>query len=208
MPALRLCTRLCALVLALSVTSACGGASDAPPVAPAPAPASAPASPERAGAWSKFHSKRFQLSLGFPSGKTWNVDDHTAAALVAHSSALHARMRVAAFYEPQNQNRAMCTERAVGHDFVDELTEPFVERTEVHPSDYDGEWTVAVRKDARDPNALRGTITWIGAKYKRCVAVEYVITKSARDERELGEHLGEVRAGLEKTLTFDADRVH
>ena len=196
------------LALAVSISLlACGG-SDPAPVSASPASAAPPAQAPAASAWSKFHSKRFQLSLGFPSGKTWNVDDHTNPALTAKSDVLRARARVAAFYETQNQNRAMCTERAIAHGFIEEVPEPWVERTEVHPSDFDGEWTVAVRKDPRDPNALRGTITWVGAKYKRCVALEYVVTQAAREERELGEHLGEVRAGLERTLAFDADRVH
>lgn len=99
----------------------------------------------------------------------------------------------------------MCTERAKALGYIRGAEPPFVEQTEVHPSDYDGEWTVAVR---RDGDALFGTIMWVGAKYKRCIAIEYVAERTTREERELAEHLGEVRGGLERWLVLDPERVH
>ena len=97
--------------------AACGGASQ--PAAEAPPASSAVAPPSKTfdgAGWASFHSKRFELSLRFPDGPAWKIDDHRSPWLRATHEGTRSKIALRAWREEENVTRAACYPRARGWD--------------------------------------------------------------------------------------------
>lgn len=115
----------------MGVLIAAGAALGCSPTAPAK-----PAAPPPAAAvqlldtsWGDFNSKRYQLTVPFPDGKTWRIDDHSSEWLEAtHPSNTLFRARV--WFEHDRVTRQACEKRVrfwvpdlptpTGSDVIDE----------------------------------------------------------------------------------------
>lgn len=106
-----------AIAASLTAIAACGGAQEY--VAEAPAAASATAPPSKSfdgGGWAPFHSKRFELSLRFPDGPAWKIDDHRSPWLRATHDGTRSKISLRAWREEENVTRAGCYAKARGWD--------------------------------------------------------------------------------------------
>src|SRR5207253_11167008 len=81
------------------------GATNAPPPRP-------PQFATDDAGWGRFHSKRFQLSIPLPDGKTWKIDDHSKPELVATHAPTSSRVTVITTTEEELVNRKHCETRA------------------------------------------------------------------------------------------------
>jgi hypothetical protein len=96
------------------VAAACGasaGPSGPPPQAP-PASSADPASGFEGTRWGRFHSVRFELSLEFPDGARWRIDDHKTPWLLASHEASRSELYLRAWSEERPVTRQACYEKA------------------------------------------------------------------------------------------------
>jgi hypothetical protein len=106
-----------AIAASFAVIAACGGAQEH--VAEAPPAASATAAPSKSfdgGGWASFHSKRFELSLRFPDGPAWKIDDHRSPWLRATHDGTRSTIALRTWREEENVTRAACYAKARGWD--------------------------------------------------------------------------------------------
>lgn len=196
------------LILA-ALLAGCSGAPAARDDAKAPAsePAAAPRPPQFAtddAGWGRFHSKRFQLSFPLPDGKTWKIDDHSRAELVAVHATTSSRVTVRATHEEDLMNRHRCEARARELAFVPNGTLTTVEDdVTVGPEAYDSRIWVALDA-ARPGGAVEGHVFLFGAFLRRCLLVHVsTVVPSAKDEDVLSARLAIARARIVGGLTLD-----
>jgi hypothetical protein len=105
-----------AAVASFVLLTACGSASQ--PGAPAaPASSASPASTSFDGmGWATFHSKRFELSLRFPDGPAWKIDDHRSPWLRATHEGTQSKILLRTWREDENVTRGGCYARARAWD--------------------------------------------------------------------------------------------
>jgi len=62
--------------------------------------------------WARFRSKRFELSIAFPEGKSWRIDDHGSPWLTARHPATGTLVRARIWHEASIVNGSACERRA------------------------------------------------------------------------------------------------
>jgi len=154
--------------------------------------------------WGRFHSKRFQLSIPLPDGKTWKIDDHSKPELVATHVPTSSRVTVLTTNEEELVNRKRCETRAreLGIVPIGDLT-TVDDEAMVGPEAYDSRVWVAL--DAGRPGgAVDGHVFLFGAFLRRCLVVHVTTTvPSAKDEDVLSSRLAIARARMIKGITLD-----
>ena len=196
------------------ILAACGD----PPVTKAPsqvagtdAPSSAAGRPPQYatddGAWGKFHSKRFQLTVPLPDGRAWKIDDHRSPELVAVHPPTSSRLTVLATQEEELMNRHRCEERARARGWVSSSALTTVEdQVHVGPDAYDSRVWVAI--DAmQEGGGVEGHVYLFGAFLRRCLLVHLSTSvPSARDDEVLASRLAIGSARIVKAITLDPPR--
>lgn len=159
------------------------------------------------GAWGKFHSKRFQLTVPLPDGRAWKIDDHRAPELVALHPATGSRLVVLATQEEELMNRQRCEDRARARGWVAKSTLTTVEdRVHVGPDAYDSRVWVAIDA-AKEGGGLEGHVYLFGAFLRRCLLVHLSTTvPSATDQEVLASRLAVGAARIVKAITLDPPR--
>jgi hypothetical protein len=196
---------------------ACGGeprsvkaASSSASVADAGGAPSAPRPPEYASdeaAWGKFHSKRFQLTVPLPDGRTWKIDDHRLPELVAVHAPTSSRLTVLATHEEDLMNRQRCEDRARARGWVASRTLTTVDdQVHVGPDAYDSRVWVAIDA-ARPGGGLEGHVYLFGAFLRRCLLIHLTTSvPSANDEAVLASRLAVGTTRIVKAVALDPPR--
>ena len=178
------------------VAAACGP--HGPPATPTP-PVASSASPEPTelldAAWAKFSSKRFDLRMPFPDGKSWRIDDHGSPWLSASHPGSSSSARVRVWRESELASRDRCEKRARawapdlpifdGARIVDDRTLPAVPAP-----GFDTRVVVGIAKPAGS-DTIDGFVVAFGASNKKCFA--YVMQTRARGAgaaERTGDRLG------------------
>ncbi|MBK6693000.1 MAG: hypothetical protein IPG50_12490 [Myxococcales bacterium] len=189
------------LSLLLLIAAGCGAS-------PGPVPASGKpgdASARGADAWGTFHSTRFGLTLRLPGGREWRIDDRSKAELVALHPTTNAKLVALRWYEADVQTRAGCEAKARDRRLVPPASAVAVDETAgIRPGGDDVRTWVALEPGATPEAPIRGHVTLVAARLKRCVAVHYETTvPSAKHDQELSLRLATLREGTLERLTID-----
>lgn len=201
---------LARLVVSGLLLAACGdGAAKPPPKAPdlVTKPAHPPGFD--AATWGTFHSKRFNVSVQLPDGKSWKIDDHKTADMVATHAATSSQLTIRAEYEAGLMNRARCEERAValGVEPADAATRFTTVEDEawVGPESYDSRVWVAVEAGRPDGGVV-GHVFLFGSSVKRCLLLHFTTQVPAKEEELLATRLAIAEERIVKAIKLDATR--
>jgi hypothetical protein len=213
---------LLALVLAGCGDGAARGAP--PPTRPAATSGAIDYPPPRDGAWGKFHSKRFQLTIPLPDGRGWKIDDHSQPELEAVHAPTDARLRVLATQEEELMNRDRCEARARELGWVPEHRAPRRRRADAPPPEAQPTLTTVEDKIETGPEAydsrvwvaidpgngdgpVEGHVFLFGAFLRRCLLVDYATrVPSPKDEAVLASRLAIAGARIVRGIAIDPPR--
>lgn len=162
----------------------------AAPAAPGP-PRAGEFAPDR---WGRYHSKRFQLSLPLPDGKSWRIDDRSRPALEAIHPGTSSHLWLVQTREDELMNRHRCAARAEALGYVPARPLTTVEESVITgPAAYDSRIWIAI--DVAD--GLEGHAFLFGSFLRQCLIV-HIVTKvpSAKDEAVLSARLAVLETGV------------
>ena len=203
--------------LAACLSLACGPSSSVTTAPSRPVGADPPTSTSGAGrppeytsddgSWGKFHSKRFQVTVPLPDGRTWKIDDHRAPELVAVHPPTSSRLVLLATQEEELVNRQRCEERARARGWIAKSTLTTVEdQVHVGPGAYDSRVWVAIDA-AKEGGGVEGHVYLFGAFLRRCLLVHLATSvPSATDQEVLASRLAVGNARIVKAITLDPPR--
>ena len=156
------------------------------------------------GAWGKFHSRRFQLTVPLPEGRAWKIDDHRQPTLVAVHPPTSSRLSILTTQEPALMNRQRCEERARSSGWVPSRPLMTVEdQVHVGPEAYDSRVWVAL-DPARADGGIEGHVFLFGAFLRTCLLVHLsTLVTSSRDEEVLASRLALASARIIKGIQLD-----
>ncbi|MET0595642.1 MAG: hypothetical protein ABW133_23295 [Polyangiaceae bacterium] len=186
--------------------AACGGAPG--PVAEAPPAASvAPASSKSfdGAGWATFHSKRFELSLRFPDGPAWKIDDHRSPWLRATHDGTRSKIALRAWREEENVTRAACYARARGWDpNLPDLDRARLLEDDARPVDGQPARVVVGLDGVAEGASIGGFVLAIVGDVRRCLLVAYQ-TEAAGPaaEGDVADRLAIVAERLLATIKLD-----
>jgi hypothetical protein len=195
-------------IAALAFAAGCAGASAPPATSGSSAGAGAAPAPVAFddAHWGKFHSTRFELSLGLPDGHAWRIDDHRSPWLVATHAATESTMRVRAWSESELASNDRCLATARSWDAsIPELDRdrPVDDRVvPVRGSDIGARLVAGIRPDVS--GAVGGWVVLVGASVRRCLLVVYTTRAAGTGvEQAIGDRLATIAQGLATTLALD-----
>jgi hypothetical protein len=174
-----------------------------------PTPASSSANKPREyseedGAWAKFHSKRFQITIPLPDGKAWKIDDHKAPELVATHATTESELHVLATNEEDLMNRQRCEERAKKLGWLPAKEGALSTMTDdvyVSQDGYDTRLWVALEA-ARPGGGVQGHIFMFGAYIRKCLLVHLSTSvPSAKDEEVIAKRLAIAETRIIKKIS-------
>lgn len=184
--------RLAALALALAAPVACGRARPAP-ASPGPAAPGPPAAAGwEGGAWGRFASLRFNVSVPLPDGGAWRIDDRRTPWLVAEHAPTASRLRLRAFREDEPRNWQKCEARARELDpSLPALERVVEERAAGLLEGWDARaW--ATTRPAAD-GAVEGHYLLVAANVRKCLIAHYATRAGGPQAGAvLGARLGDV----------------
>jgi hypothetical protein len=194
-----------AVVSALASAFGCG-TPPPPPSVPAPVAGSgfmSDAKPLR------FHSARFELSIPFPDGRGWKIDDHKSPLLVATHAATDATFTLGVSSEPELMNRQRCEAAARARDLVhDTEFQTVADEVIVGPGPYDTRVTVAALPSTAPHRVVSGHVFLFGAYMRKCLFAHYETRQhEGEDEAAVSERLAVARLqmlGAIRVEAFDA----
>lgn len=159
------------------------------------------------GAWGRFHSKRFLLSVPLPDGRGWKIDDHTGPELVAVHSATSSRLVIAATREEELMNRGRCEKRARDLGLVPTGRLTTVEdQVTIGPDAYDSRIWVAL--DAgKQGGEIEGHVFLFGAFIRKCLVVHLATKAPAGAEDVMSARLAVARERIVAKIAIDTPRV-
>lgn len=201
--------RCVALALVASLVVACGGAGEAETPASRPSdvrpPSDAQGYPEDEARWQKFHSKRFGITLPFPDGRSWRIDDHSRDELVAAQASTSSTAVLEVWSEPELMNRAKCEERARARGLVPEGRFATVaDEVTVSPEAYDTRVWVALKTGGNESSPLEGHLLAFGAYIRKCLFFRLTsAVPSGRDESVLSARLASARVRMFGKIALD-----
>ncbi|HSY22574.1 MAG TPA: hypothetical protein VK841_10695 [Polyangiaceae bacterium] len=154
----------------------------------------------------RFHSKRFALSLGFPLGSEWRIDDHSTPALVATHAPTHSRVLVAVFFADAVVGRDQCKAAAEERKLVP--SGPFQtldDQTQVTQQTFDTRIEVVIASGS-DPNQpLVGHVMAFGGFLRKCFVFDYSTeVPNAEGAERLSSRLAFAQTRIFGGLALDA----
>lgn len=156
------------------------------------------------GAWGRYHSKRFLVSISLPDGKNWRIDDHSRPQMQATHEATSSKVTIQIEQQDDLMNRHKCEERARTTGWVPSKTITTVDQeVTVGPDAYDSKIWVALDA-ARPGGGVDGHIYLFGAFLRRCLFIHLETrVPSANDEDVLSDRLAIARARMFRGLAID-----
>jgi hypothetical protein len=149
----------------------------------------------------RYVSRRHQVSISLPDGRTWTIDDHRSPRLVATQASTDSRLEIETTQEDTLMNRERCESRARARGFIGaEPLSTVHDETFVGPADFDSRLWVAVGGPTRE-GRLEGHVFLIGAHIKQCLVAHYRTSVRAPDEeRLLAERLALAEARIVRSM--------
>jgi hypothetical protein len=187
-----------AAAVALALVTCAAPVAQAPATPPvASASASATTASIADAKWARFRSKRFELSVAFPEGKSWRIDDHTTPWLTARHVPTDSVVRARIWHEATIVNAAACERRAREwlRDIPDASEIEIIDerRAENVPA---GGYDTVVRAGVMAPKSnsasaqLSSVVLAFGASMKKCFAATFISQISgANASAQSGERL-------------------
>jgi hypothetical protein len=198
---------LCTGLLGCSSRSSAGPTPGAPPQGAPRDSASGEADALDANApMPRFHSKRFALSLGFPRGSEWRIDDHSTPALVATHAPTHSRVLVAVFFADAVVGRDQCKSAAEERKLV--TTGPFQtldDQTQITQQTFDTRIEVVIASGSDPSQPLVGHVMAFGGFLRKCYVFDYSTeVPNARAAEILSSRLALAQTRILGGLVLDA----
>ena len=195
-------TSVLASALALASVG-CGG--------PKPARAASDAQPSWSDTseWQGFHSKRFRLWLAFPEGKSWRIDDHRDASLVATHAPSASVVTVSVFAVPAMLNPGDCEREAIAQGLLVKapLDAPVEDlRIDGKPALVRVVGSEHVVDKATSLKMTEGELRAVVSIDRECVVLRYQTEGSSHDVPALSARLAAIRARMVGALRFDSAR--
>jgi len=143
----------------------------------------------------RFHSARFELTVPFPDGHGWKIDDHRGPLLVATHAATGATLTLGISVEPELMNRQRCEAAAHTRGLVrDADLQTVADEVIVGPGPYDTHITVAALPAAAAHRVVSGHVFLFGAHMKKCLFAHYeTLEREGEDEAALSARLAVAR---------------
>jgi hypothetical protein len=194
--------------------AACGGEEPAKhPDAPVDLnvkPAKPPAYTTDDAQWGKFHSKRFNLTVSLPDGKTWKIDDHTTPDMLATHAATQSRFSARTTIEEGLMNRQRCEERArklgLLPDDADKRYSTIDDQVWTTPDAWDARLWVAI-ETGQPGGAVVGHVYEFASFVRRCLIVHLTTSvASGKEEQTLATRLVVAEEKIVKHLEVDPAR--
>ena len=163
----------------------------------------APETPER---MKRFHSKRFALSVPFPDGAGWRIDDHSRPELVATHAGTSSTLVVATWHDPELMNRQLCEARAEDRLLSGKKNLRVLEEaTVMAPEMFDTRVIVGIEAQGSPSRPLVGHVFAFGGFLRKCLFFHYSSeVGSAQDEATLSSRLALARLRMFGGLLLDA----
>jgi hypothetical protein len=174
-----------------------------------PAPSKPPSPPatfvEDNQPLSRFHSKRFALSLSLPDGHAWRIDDHTQPELIATHAPTRSKVVILVVRTEELVGRKQCEALARERKLV-----PKSEMTTIEDDDTVTQETFDTRvwvalEAGRGPSApIVGHVFAFGGFLRKCFVFDYSTSvDGAVDENVLSARLAFARARILSGLSLD-----
>jgi hypothetical protein len=159
------------------------------------------------GAWGRFHSRRFQLSVPLPDGRTWKIDDRSRPELTATHEPTASRLTLWRSREDELMNRHKCEARARARGSVPDESLPTIDdHVTVGPDAYDSRVLVLV-DPGRPGGAMEGHVLLFGAFLRQCLFFHLVTrVPGAMDDDVLSARLAVARERIVGGITMDPPR--
>lgn len=128
--------------------------------------------PFEGGAWGRYRSARFALSIALPDGKAWRIDDRSSSFLRARHDATRSLLRARSWYEPRPVSREACLEGA--HNLDPSLTAPgalLEDRLQLLDGELSARLQVGI--DRQEGGGLRGKLLLFGVSIRRCFVLAF-----------------------------------
>lgn len=148
------------------------------------------------GAWGVFPSKRFDLRLPLPAGKSWTIDDTRGPWLEARHEGTRSTLVVRKWHAEPRMNRVSCEEQARRRrEIIESEGASLVEERPVPvPPGFDTVMRVGVR--ATRPDApIEGFVIAFGGWSRQCFG--FVYTTVVANEAQVDELSGRLAAMVE-----------
>ena len=159
--------------------------------------------------WGRFHSNRFQLAMALPEGKTWRIDDHRNAALVATHPPTQSRLALRSSFSSEWMNDTKCEETAREWGEVPPTlnANTIDDQLVAQPAGFDARSWVAVEAPLGAHKGWTGHAFLFAAQMHRCIVVHFTTEIARESERDaLMARLLLVQTKLFPRLTVDAAR--
>ncbi len=124
----------------------------------------------------RFHSARFSLSLPFPDGPRWRIDDHKTAMLRATHAATESVVELVMWHEEELMNRAKCEERAREKGFGERAGDEVEDETAQFPAGWDTRVWIGAEQDANKTST--GHLFAFASFIRKCLYFHFA-TKNA-----------------------------
>jgi hypothetical protein len=154
----------------------------------------------------RFHSKRFALSVPFPDGAGWRIDDHSQPELVATHAGTSSTLTVATWHDDQLVNRQLCEAGAEERRLAGkESLRVLEEATVAAPEMFDTRVVVGIEAQSSPSRPLVGHVFAFGGFLRKCLFFHYASeVPSAQDEATLSARLALARLRVFGGLMMDA----
>jgi hypothetical protein len=173
-------------------------------VPPSGRPAAAPF-PDEAGPLLRYHSARFALSLPLPAGRTWRIDDHSQAELLATHAATRSRVVLATFRTDALVGRTQCEALARERKLFPAGDLRILEdETGITQQTFDTRSVVALAPGSGPDRPLVGHVMAFGGFLRKCFVFDFSTeVDGAADEPVLAARLAYARARILGGLELD-----
>jgi hypothetical protein len=153
-----------------------------------------------------FRSARFELTVPFPDGHGWRIDDHRTPLLVATHAATDSTLTLGLTPEQALMNRQRCEalarERGLVHD---DSFQTVADEVIVGPGPYDSHVTVSALPGAAPHRSLSGHVFLFGAYMRKCLFVHYETKeREGEDEAALSARLAVARLQMIGAIRVEA----
>jgi hypothetical protein len=143
----------------------------------------------------RFHSARFEVSIPFPDGHAWKIDDHKAPLLVATHAPTSATFTLGISEEPELMNRQKCEAAARTRGLVHDADfQTVADETIVGPGPYDSHIVVDALPSTIPHRIVSGHIFVFGGYMKKCFFAHYeTLVRDGEDETTVSDRLAVAR---------------
>jgi len=153
----------------------------------------------------RYHSARFALSLPLPAGRSWRVDDHSSAALLATHAPTRSKVVLTTFRTDDLVGRTQCEALARDRKLLPAGDFRVLEdETGITQQTFDTRTVVAIAPGSGPDRPLVGHVMAFGGFLRKCFVFDFSTeVDGAADEPVLSSRLAYARARILGGLELD-----